>query len=108
SPTATLAPAWSGTAADLELPVYFHWEFSTGPAGDFESLARKLKPLITPAVLGYERTYLHPEELDVAGLGRDDAVAYTWIEGALQAPAVAGAPTPAAGEPGAPTATIPQ
>ena len=23
---------------------YFHWEFSTGPAGDFESLARRLQP----------------------------------------------------------------
>ena len=38
-----LGPAW--TAEDeLTLPLYFHWEFSTGPAGDFESLARRLQP----------------------------------------------------------------
>lgn len=42
---AMLQPAWEGTAAspDLELPVYFHWHFGTGPAGDFETLARRLK-----------------------------------------------------------------
>ena len=27
----------------MQLPVYYHWEFSTGPAGDFESLARRLR-----------------------------------------------------------------
>ena len=43
----TLTPAWASPAAgDVTLPVYFHWEFSTGPAGDFETLARRLK---TPA-----------------------------------------------------------
>lgn len=42
---ARLEPAWEGVAAsfDLELPVYYHWHFSTGPAGDFETLARRLK-----------------------------------------------------------------
>ena len=36
--TANLAPAWqAGSPADL--PVYYHWEFSTGPVGDFRSLA---------------------------------------------------------------------
>ncbi len=38
-----LGPAWSGEDA-ITLPLYFHWEFSTGPAGDFESLARRLQP----------------------------------------------------------------
>jgi hypothetical protein len=38
-----LAPAWSGED-QITLPLYFHWEFSTGPAGDFESLARRLQP----------------------------------------------------------------
>jgi len=39
-----LAPAWNPAAnADVVLPVYYHWEFSTGPAGDFEYLARKLR-----------------------------------------------------------------
>ena len=40
----TLAPAWNPAAnADVVLPVYYHWEFATGPAGDFEYLARKLR-----------------------------------------------------------------
>jgi hypothetical protein len=38
----TLAPAWTAGASDVELPVYYHWEFSTGPEGDFETLARRL------------------------------------------------------------------
>ncbi|MEO8410223.1 MAG: hypothetical protein ABI478_06600, partial [Propionivibrio sp.] len=42
---ALLEPSWtgSGATADLELPCYYHWHFSTGPAGDFETLARRLK-----------------------------------------------------------------
>jgi hypothetical protein len=40
----TLAPAWNPAAqADVVLPVYYHWEFSTGPQGDFEYLARRLR-----------------------------------------------------------------
>ena len=42
-----LNPVWSsgagaGVDESIKLPVYFHWEFSTGLAGDFESLARRL------------------------------------------------------------------
>ncbi|GAA4365941.1 hypothetical protein GCM10023185_36690 [Hymenobacter saemangeumensis] len=37
--------AWQGhTHAYLDLPIYHQWEFRTGPAGDFESLARLLRP----------------------------------------------------------------
>jgi hypothetical protein len=43
STTSHSAPAWSGED-QITLPLYFHWEFSTGPAGDFESLARRLQP----------------------------------------------------------------
>lgn len=40
----TLAPAWNSQAGiDVTLPVYHHWEFSTSDAGDFESLARRLR-----------------------------------------------------------------
>jgi hypothetical protein len=40
----TLAPAWTAQGvAPVVLPVYYHWEFSTGPAGDFEYLARRLR-----------------------------------------------------------------
>lgn len=42
-----LQPAWvTGQADDVTLPVYFHWEFSTGPDGDFETLARRLQPRV--------------------------------------------------------------
>ena len=40
----TLIPAWDhANPIDTELPVYTHWEFSTGPLGDIETLARRLK-----------------------------------------------------------------
>src|SRR6188768_36725 len=41
-----LLPAWTLTAtgpAELKLPVFYSWEFRTGPAGDFASLAQQLK-----------------------------------------------------------------
>jgi hypothetical protein len=43
NPEAPLQPAWSPGRSDLELPVYFHWEFDTAAAGDFEFLARRLR-----------------------------------------------------------------
>ncbi|MDA0171421.1 hypothetical protein OJ998_20140 [Solirubrobacter taibaiensis] len=40
-----LTPAWGpNPQGPLHLPVYDSWEFSTGPAGSFETLARKLHP----------------------------------------------------------------
>lgn len=37
--------AWdpANPPGQLRLPVYYHWEFSTGKAGDFESLVRRLE-----------------------------------------------------------------
>jgi hypothetical protein len=53
----TLAPAWSKAAPnDLELPVYYSWTFSTGPVGDIETLARRLR---TPAQYGGDATLLN-------------------------------------------------
>jgi hypothetical protein len=53
-----LAPAWSAAPGALELPVYHHWAFSTGPLGDFESLARKLVPYTDTASVGYTSIYV--------------------------------------------------
>ncbi|MCV7416498.1 hypothetical protein [Mycolicibacterium litorale] len=39
----------------LQLPAYDHWSFTTGPAGDFESLARKLRKVPSAAGLGERR-----------------------------------------------------
>lgn len=38
-----LAPAW-GSSGPVELPVYHHWEFTTGDTPGFEVLARRLRP----------------------------------------------------------------
>jgi hypothetical protein len=58
----TLAPAWNkNVATDVVLPVYYHWEFSTSPKGDFESLCRRLR---TPG--SYKGT---PVEQQLAAVG---------------------------------------
>ena len=49
-----LAPAWTLTATaplQVQLPVYYSWEFRTGAGGDFESLARRLR-IASPPGLG--------------------------------------------------------
>ncbi len=47
---ASLGPAWTGEQlVDAELPVYYHWTFSTGPVGDIETLARRIR---TPSQYG--------------------------------------------------------
>ncbi|MEM7703302.1 MAG: hypothetical protein AAF251_15300 [Pseudomonadota bacterium] len=48
------APAWTDTNAGVELPVYDHWFFMTGPAEDFESLARRFKPFAAPPEIGFQ------------------------------------------------------
>jgi len=35
--------AWESNGATVTLPVYYQWRFGTGEAGDFESLARRLR-----------------------------------------------------------------
>lgn len=52
------APAWDHDDPDaldragVRLPVLYHWTFTTGPEGDFESLARRLEPDDGTALLG--------------------------------------------------------
>jgi hypothetical protein len=83
-----LAPAWTipatGTVPDVLLPVYYHWEFRTGPAGDFESLALKLKTDV-PAGLGSK-----PTDISQPGFTTGLAAGTTLgMQGALQ-PLLAG------------------
>jgi hypothetical protein len=67
-PVTTLAPAWSTAqpvASDaesldelpdaVELPVYYSWSFTTGEDGNFESLARRLRPAVAPPGVGRRR-----------------------------------------------------
>lgn len=84
----TLAPAWSvGDApTSMQLPVYFHWEFSTGDAGDFEALARLLEPRVVPETVG-----MRPMDIGRPGFGMPDAPNdapghVLGLEGALRAP----------------------
>lgn len=46
-----LEAAWkTGETAAREFPYYLRWSFSTAAAGDFETLARKVKPNVKAAV----------------------------------------------------------
>jgi hypothetical protein len=84
-------PAWSsdlggGTGEHIKLPVYFHWEFSTGLAGDFESLARLLVLKRLPTTVG-----LRPMDVSNPGWGMpklqpDAPGAVLDLGGALQTP----------------------
>ena len=64
-----LNPSWSlgageGVDESIKLPVYFYWEFSTGLAGDFESLARRLEAKPLPSAVG-----LRPMDVREPGWG---------------------------------------
>jgi hypothetical protein len=78
-----LAPAWTLTATapvQIQLPVYYSWEFRTGVGGDFASLARQLK-IATPLGLG-QRTVV----IGQPGFKLPDSVSRTTtvqMEGAL-------------------------
>jgi len=82
-----LNPAW--TAPDsIELPVYFHWRFQTGPQGDFESLARRLKPYEASARIG--RVTMHIGDASpFVNLPDGDPGRFLDMDGAVQAPAIA-------------------
>ncbi|MGI8332711.1 hypothetical protein ACRYCC_22390 [Actinomadura scrupuli] len=59
-----LEPAWvRGGEGEIDLPVYYSWRFSTGPAGDFEALCRRLKRDGDAAEVGR-----HPMEVGDPGL----------------------------------------
>jgi hypothetical protein len=84
---ATLTPAWSLTGTDdLRLPVYFHWEFATGPQGDFESLARALKPFKVDADAGIAKMFVGNADAGMPPLDPADPAAILDQDGALRAP----------------------
>ncbi|MFE9201399.1 hypothetical protein [Micromonospora sp. NPDC007230] len=89
-----LAPAWGPGSAHpgpddpVLLPVYHHWTFRTGPDGDFESLARRLRARPLPDDVGRQ-----PVDIAAPGCGLpqqpDDGVegrSVLGFEGALAAP----------------------
>jgi hypothetical protein len=85
--TIELKPAWSSPEA-IELPVYYHWNFQTGPQGDFESLVRRLKPYEASAQIG--RIKMHVGDASpFVDLPPGDPKRFLDMDGALQAPAIA-------------------
>jgi hypothetical protein len=76
-----LQPAWTAATGYLQLPVFYSWTFTTGPAGDFESLVSRLRRvrLDAAAVAGrpLDLTELHA----LTGAGPADAT--TLLPGAL-------------------------
>ena len=83
-PTDTLAPAWVPAAEQVTLPVFYHWEFRTGAAGDFESLVRLLIPRPVPQQVGKR-----PMDISRPGFklpARPRPTKILELEGALRAP----------------------
>jgi hypothetical protein len=84
---ATLKPAWDvKNPTDLRLPLYYHWEFATGALGDFESLARKLKPFTCPPTIGFARMSIGAAGPELPAIAPTDLSALVWMDGALRAP----------------------
>ncbi len=85
----TVKPAWdSASLGELKLPVYFHWEFATGPAGDFESLARRLTPVKASGELGFQRMFIGAPGGGLPNTPANDEASYLKMEGVLRAPKV--------------------
>lgn len=55
-----LKRAWPTQQPTVVLPVFHSWRFRTGPAGDFETLAQKLKGVKPSADVGERTVYLDP------------------------------------------------
>jgi hypothetical protein len=83
-----LAPAWDGSKPFVTLPVYYTWEFATGTGGDFETLARRLRPQPVAANVGRRplRVGRQPFGLPDGGVLQ--------LEGALVAPGPFTRPAP--------------
>lgn len=81
-----LQPAWAAGVDAVTLPTYYHWRFQTGPQGDFESLARRLKPHEAGARIGRIKMHVRegspcPDRPPAGTEGR-----FLDMDGALQAP----------------------
>jgi len=90
--TAGTEPAWTAVAGELILPVYHHWQFTTGEGGDFEALVRRLAPRALDPAVGVR-------ELDVSQPGGgvpdvDPPGLRLGLEGALRPPALPPTPWP--------------
>jgi hypothetical protein len=83
---AAMQPAW-GSTRSVRIPVYFHWEFATGPEGDFETLAARLRPHASSARVGRAPMHVGKAQPSVVELPEGDPEAIVDMDGALRAPA---------------------
>jgi hypothetical protein len=72
-------PAWDANVQNLDLPVYYTFDFQTSTLGDFESLVRKLKPRQLPKEVG-----VRPMAVDHPGWGMPSAGPPLGLSGALR------------------------
>jgi hypothetical protein len=82
-----LQPAWAATG-QVSLPVYYSYAFTTGQAGTFETLARRLRPRPAPAATAGRTIAIDAPGWGVVGT----AGATVLVQGALR-------PLPGAGHP---------
>lgn len=71
------ASAWKNN--NREFPFYYSWDFATGSAGDFEYLARQLKPEAVDEKVGFREIYAD-------GILNGTARKALYMPGALQVP----------------------
>jgi hypothetical protein len=64
-------------------PYYFRWEFKTGAAGDFEYLARQLKPRIVDSRVGVRDVDVQRPGMNIADIATPPTLKFS---GALRAP----------------------
>jgi hypothetical protein len=84
----SLRPSWPSDVTAVELPVYHSWRFATGGGGDFEQLARQLRPRPLPATAGLQAVYVGAAGEPLPSVGADEPGGMVQLAGALVAPGV--------------------
>ena len=84
--TTTLSYAWSAGAGSVTLPVYDYWTFSTGPDGDFETLAERLTPVRAAGSVGVRRVDTSMPGNGIQPLGEHESGRERLVRGALTRP----------------------
>ena len=91
-----LRPAWSDAVTAIQLPIYYQWRFSTGGGGDFEQLARALRPRPLPATAGLQTVFVGGAGDPLPTVAATDPGGLVQLAGALVAPGVVAPAWPAA------------
>jgi hypothetical protein len=82
------------TVTKVELPVYYSFRFATGIGGDFESLARALRPRPLPEGVGHQPVYVGAAGEPLPAVAADADGAVVSLPGALVPPGDQPAPWP--------------